>query len=203
MDKSAYWVRHDSNASQDPKIVQMRAVYGYEGYGWYWRLVETLRDEKEHKLTLDGKYAYHGFAKLLETTPEKAGAFIEDCIGEFHLFSKNGDSFWSDSLIRRLKEFEEKREHYRSAGRKGATARWNQGKLPLTDEEWQQNGNANGNAIITDGNANGNAIITDDNANGNAIHYGKPEAKQEGGSITTSKHNQSEHLNEQNPLKNG
>lgn len=48
--KDACYFSHDSNARNDPKILAMRAVFGMEGYGRYWCLIEILRDEDGYKL---------------------------------------------------------------------------------------------------------------------------------------------------------
>jgi len=148
MAKEAYYFSHDSNAGQDPKIVQMISVYGYQGYGWYWRFIEMMREQEDHRLCVSGKYAYHGFAKALLTEPDNIRTFINDCIDEFHLFSKNGDYFWSDSLNRRIQLYEDKKAHYVDAGKRGAQARWGTKNIttPITN---------NNNAIYKNGNANG------------------------------------------------
>ena len=48
MSKDAYYFPHDSNARHDPKIVAMTAVYGMAGYGYYWAIIEILREQKDY-----------------------------------------------------------------------------------------------------------------------------------------------------------
>lgn len=36
------WLKHDSRAHQDPKLVYLRMEYGMEGYGLYWYLLEQV-----------------------------------------------------------------------------------------------------------------------------------------------------------------
>jgi 5-methylcytosine-specific restriction endonuclease McrA len=108
MAKDAYYFSHDSNARHDPKILAMRSVYGMEGYGWYWVIVEILREQGNHKLETGGKYFYRTLAEELKTNEEKAKEFISDCTYEFHLFCQENNYLWSDSLNRRMEKRNEK-----------------------------------------------------------------------------------------------
>lgn len=47
-EKDAYFFSHDCNARNDPKILALRSVYGAEGYGVYFMLVEILREQPEY-----------------------------------------------------------------------------------------------------------------------------------------------------------
>jgi hypothetical protein len=107
-EKEAYYFSHDSNARNDPKIGVMRCVYGSEGYGWYWMLIEMMREQSEYKLGIQSKYAYRAFALQLQCDSEIAEKFISDCINEFGLFESDGKSFWSSSLVRRMTKMSEK-----------------------------------------------------------------------------------------------
>lgn len=115
--KDAYYFSHDCNARRDPKILEMRSVYGMEGFGWYWVLVEMLREQTDYKLKLS---RCNGYAFEMQCTPDAAKKFIDDCINEFELFVTDGEYFWSESLLRRMKEREQKSEQAKAA----AKARW-------------------------------------------------------------------------------
>ena len=118
MAKDAYYFSHDSNARNDPKILRMRRVYKSEGYGWYWALVEMLRDEEDYKLCIeDGGNA---LAMQMQCEENAAHKFIADCITPFELFESDGTHFWSNSLMRRMERKEEKSEKARQA----ALSRW-------------------------------------------------------------------------------
>jgi len=41
MKKEAYYFSLDSNARDDPKILQLRMEMGWEGYGLFWAIIET------------------------------------------------------------------------------------------------------------------------------------------------------------------
>ncbi|MFS8215588.1 DUF4373 domain-containing protein [Paenibacillus polymyxa] len=126
--KEAYYFSHDSNARHDPKITAMRGVYGSEGYGWYWILVEMMRESDGYKLDMRSKYAYYAFASQMQCDSDTAHKFIQDCITEFDLFAADETHFWSASLLRRMEKKEEKSEK----ARKAAEARW--GKKTASDK---------------------------------------------------------------------
>lgn len=120
--KDAYYFTHDSNARHDEKMLQLRSVYHAQGYGWFWILVEMMRDATAYRLQYDGKYSFKAIAKELDCSEEQARQFVDDCINEFHLFVLEDGAFFSPSLIRRMLPMEQKREKARQSAR----ARWNQ-----------------------------------------------------------------------------
>ena len=124
--KEAYYFSHDSNARHDPKITAMRGVYGSEGYGWYWMLIEMMRESEGYKLDMHSKYAFNAFALQLHGDSNRIEEFINDCINEFNLFDADETHFWSASLLRRMEIREQKSE----ARRKAAKARWDKEKQP-------------------------------------------------------------------------
>lgn len=118
--KDAYYFSHDRNARGDPKILEMRSVYGALGYGWFWILVELMSEQEGYKLDISSKYAFHGLASQMQCDPEKAEQFITDCIEEFKLFDSDSKLFWSNTLLRRMGKAHEKSEK----ARKSAETRW-------------------------------------------------------------------------------
>jgi hypothetical protein len=116
-----YWFKHDFNARRDQKILEMRSVYGAEGYGWWWMLIEMMRESSDYKLKLSGKYAIPTLAKELDTDPAQLQQFIDDCIHEFELFQSDKKTFWSPSLMRRMTAYNDVIEKRREA----ANSRWN------------------------------------------------------------------------------
>lgn len=103
--KDAYYFSHDSNARYDDRILEMRAVYGYEGYGIYWALIETLRDATNYKLE---KEKIKSLSIALNYSEKKLSKIIQDFIKKFKLFKENEKYFWSESLLRRMKQKDEK-----------------------------------------------------------------------------------------------
>jgi len=145
--KEAYYFSHDSNARHDPKITAMRGVYGSEGYGWYWMLVEMMRESEGYKLDLQSKYAFNAFALQLQGDSKRIEEFVHDCINEFDLFVSDEKHFWSASLLRRMDIREQKSE----ARRKAARARWDKEKQAPEDD----NNNAKSMQMHSNADANG------------------------------------------------
>ena len=118
--KESYYFSHDSNARRDPKILQLRSDYGLEGYGLYWMIIETLREQDGYKLK-------HSFVNVLtldfNVTKEFISQFIKTCL-DIELLASDEEYFWSDSLCNRMQYFEEKRQKLRQAGKLGANTRW-------------------------------------------------------------------------------
>lgn len=123
MAKEALYFSHDSNARHDPKMTAMRSVYGSEGYGWFWMLVEMMREADEYQLDMTSKYAFHAYAMQLQCESDAFASFVHDCINEFDLFKSDGVTFWSESLLKRMKIKAEKSEK----AKQSAEARWKKG----------------------------------------------------------------------------
>jgi hypothetical protein len=143
MSKDSFYFSHDSNARHDPKITAMRGVYGSEGYGWYWMLIEMLRESDGYKLDMQSKYIFNAFALQMQSDALQIKNFVQDCINEFNLFQSDGNFFWSESLLRRMEFRDEKSEKRRKA----ANVRWekerNSKEKCKTDANASEN-NANG-----------------------------------------------------------
>ena len=117
MAKETYYFSHDSNAITDTKILNMRADYGLEGYGLYWAIIEMLRNEESYKLNLN-KNTYRAI-KILTNTNIDIEKYIDDCIKDYGLFKREDDKFYSNSLLRRMLEYERKKEINRENGKLG------------------------------------------------------------------------------------
>lgn len=114
---SKEWFRHDVNARHDPKIVLMRAMYGAEGYGIYWMIIETLRETEGYKLPRKQLPALH-----LDFAVEHVEQFIKDCV-EYDLLSDDGEYIWSESLLTRMDKYETLCEQRAEYGRKGGLSK--------------------------------------------------------------------------------
>lgn len=117
MAKETYYFSHDSNAITDTKILNMRADYGLEGYGLYWAIIEMMRNEEDYKLELS-KNTYRAI-KTLTNTAIDIEKYIKDCIEDYGLFREADNRFFSNSLLRRMTEYEKKREVNKKNGMLG------------------------------------------------------------------------------------
>lgn len=112
MSKDAYWFSHDSNAKDDPKIMLLIDQLGLEGYGIYWILVETLREQPGYRYPLR---LLPVLAKRYFTSAEKMVAVVQN----YALFViENDEFFYSESLNRRMLHLDQKREQNRLAANK-------------------------------------------------------------------------------------
>ncbi len=114
MKKDAYYFPHFSNARNDAKIIKLRRIFGIEGYGIYFMLLEALREQTDYKLPLnaveDLSYDWH-------VSKEKIISIIND----FELFQITDNKFFSPKLVLYLQPYIEKSLR----ARKAANKRWN------------------------------------------------------------------------------
>jgi hypothetical protein len=117
--KEAFYTSHDSNARNDPKCAALRSKYKSEGYGWFWIIIELLRDQPNYKYPIN-KYTFDTFARELQCERNAAIEFVNDCCHEFAddksaLLCMDDNYLWSESLIRRMQGVEKRRESARNA----------------------------------------------------------------------------------------
>jgi uncharacterized protein YbaR (Trm112 family) len=86
--KEAYYFSHDANARNQINILCMRSVYGMEGYGVFWAIIEMLSESENHKLLL---------SQHIEGCTFRIEQFIKDCI-EFEIFETDGTWFWTNEF---------------------------------------------------------------------------------------------------------
>ena len=132
-EKDAYYFPHDCNARNDPKILALRSVFGAEGYGVYWMLIEILREQPDYKLQVT-KYLYHALAMQMQVQKERLQEIVEACCNEFveggsPLLVNDGQSLYSSSLLRRMERVDTVSEARRAAARK----RWENGACKGSD----------------------------------------------------------------------
>ena len=110
MGGDAYWFSHDSNARDDQRCVMLIEQLGLEGYGIYWILIETLRDQPQYRYPL---VLLPSLARRYNTTAEK----MRVVVGNYGLFTVTEDEFFlSPALCRRMVRWDEKRELARLKG---------------------------------------------------------------------------------------
>jgi uncharacterized phage protein (TIGR02220 family) len=143
--KNTYYFSHDTNASRDEKILFMRVDYGWEGYGWYWAIVETMAEANNYKLKFKNgnpnRVAIAGLSLCHNIPIEELEKFIDDCINKYGLFDTDEEYFWSKTLLKRLSIRDEKSNKLRDAGIKGAKKRWGIDSHPNGEVSSHPNGN--------------------------------------------------------------
>ena len=121
-EKDAYFFSHDCNARNDPKILALRSVYGAEGYGVYFMLVEILREQPDYKLAVN-KYIWSTLAMQMQVEASKLEQIINDCCTEFSengntLLVNDGKYLFSASLLRRMGKVDDISNLRREAAKK-------------------------------------------------------------------------------------
>lgn len=112
MNKDAYWFPHDSNAREDKKMKRLRRLRGYEGVGIFWCVVEMLREENAAGYKLE-------LSSIEDIAFQNFDESVFDDFFDIGLLDKDDEFFWSDSLVRRMRPFDEKRRKLSAAGKRG------------------------------------------------------------------------------------
>jgi hypothetical protein len=120
MTKDAYWFPHDANATNDPRMIKLRRLHGYEGIGVFWHIIERLRESD-------------GYIMEIESIDDIvfAGQFdpgFIDSFFEIGLLCRDETYFWSESLCERMKKWDETSRKRSAAGKKGGRPRGKPGK---------------------------------------------------------------------------
>jgi len=113
--KDAYYFPHFSNARQDRKLRRVRKELGVEGYGIYFMLLETLRDQEDFSYPVDD---IDLLADDFGTSEQKIRTVIANY--DLFAFSEDGNMFTSERFIQYMQPYLEKRERARAA----ALKRW-------------------------------------------------------------------------------
>lgn len=139
MAKETYYFSHDSNAITDTKILNMRSDYGMEGYGLFWAIIEMLRNEEKYKLECS-KNTYRAVKTLTNTTID-VEQYINDCINDYQLFKEDEGFFYSNSLMRRMQEKDNKKRTNQENGKLGGRPKKTETKPNGFESETQKNQN--------------------------------------------------------------
>lgn len=113
--KDAYYFSHDSNARHDPKIIKLRTKHGLEGYGFYFCLLEIMRESADYFIDFDD---LETVSFQLNISHEKATEIIKSCI-KVKLLKQDQNKLISESFISRMHEVDEMRKRQSENGKKG------------------------------------------------------------------------------------
>lgn len=116
MAKDSFWFKHDNNARNDEKILELRANYGAEAYGIFWMIVETMAEDENGYINRGAM----GGLSLGYGVPKARLKEIIDCAIELGLFHENEGKVFSNRMLRHKKD----RKSYSEYGRNGAEKRW-------------------------------------------------------------------------------
>lgn len=105
--KETFYFSHDYNARNDWKLVKVMMKHWVAGIGVYWCIVEMLYEEWWY-LSIE---EYERITFELRTSEN----ITKDIIENFWLFEKDDINFWSNSILDRLKERQEKSDKARES----------------------------------------------------------------------------------------
>jgi|TARA_Y100000310_G_scaffold180473_1_gene180374 hypothetical protein len=117
MSKNTYFFKHDFNAYNDDKILDMRMDLGIEGYGAFWFLVEYLANQKGYES--EANYKRIGFGGGV------CPSLLEKVINDYDLFVVVDNLFYSKTLKARMTRLDDVKEKRREAGSKGGKMKAN------------------------------------------------------------------------------
>jgi hypothetical protein len=135
MAKDAYWFRHDANARNDIKIIELRSLHGYEGYGLYFGILEVMR-EQAHYAIPENKIGMVSVA--LGESPQKVKQVMDDCIS-VGLFELSDGLIYSTSFLERMSKWEEQKTRNETNGAKGGRPKKNPTDNPKQNPNKTQN----------------------------------------------------------------
>ncbi len=120
-----FYFPHDTGASYDPKLINLRMKFGWKAIGMYWGIIEALHKEKNGELPqhlissmIDDYYNQEEIREMRHVR-EEATLFEESLYANALLVSSNGIA---TSL--RVKENIRKRHEKSDKARDSANARW-------------------------------------------------------------------------------
>ncbi len=113
MQKDAFYFPHFSNARIDRKIRRMRKELGLEGYGIYFMILETLREQAEYNYPVED---IDLLADEFGTSEQK----VRTVVTNYDLFSVDEQQkFFSPKMIMYLQPYLEGKERKRIGGIRG------------------------------------------------------------------------------------
>ncbi len=118
----ANWFPHDEDTTNDPKIGALLMDYGAAGYGVFWHINELLHAEPEGKLPLK-RFVFAAIAGRLKVEVLYVEGFINKCLDEYELYTRDGDYFTSNRVKKNKAAKAESHELKKEIGRKGGEQR--------------------------------------------------------------------------------
>lgn len=168
MSKDAYYFSHDANAQNDEKILDLRADYGWRGYGIFWATIELMRNQTDYKLKNDEKL-HKKIALQLNLDTDFTKDFLDSCI-EYGLFKRENGYVFSQSLLKRMGKYEKRKQ----AARKAAKVRWeNESKAKAEDKQCSSSAKAE----KSNSQGNADAMQSHNDSNATAMQSKVKESK--------------------------
>jgi hypothetical protein len=120
--KDTFYFQHDYEPTADPKIQALLHKFGGIGYGLWWRIIEMLHSDEQHKIQ-HKKYIYLAIAGQMSTSVEQVQEFLNFCINDVELLVSDAEYFWSDRVNRNIEKRNDISLKRSFAGKKSAEQR--------------------------------------------------------------------------------
>ena len=124
MKKEAYYFQHDYEPTSDPKMIALLSEFGATGYGVFWRIIEMLHSNSDHKLPKK-KYMFSAIAQQMLTSVEQILAIINFATDVCELFISDKDFIISERVNRNFDKRNEISDKRSEAGKRSASIRYN------------------------------------------------------------------------------
>jgi uncharacterized protein YdaU (DUF1376 family) len=112
--KPVKWLPLDVDALEDPKIMALVMALGMEGYGIYIMLIQFLAKQEPLYITAMDSLKYIAYRN--HVSEEKIKAVVQS----FGLFEFDGETFYSNSLTRRMERY----DNLKQKNKEKAEKRW-------------------------------------------------------------------------------
>jgi len=140
--KDVYYFAHDFEASNDPKIMALLSEFGATGYGIWWRVVEMLHSEQDHKI-LKKPFVMIALAKQLQVEKPLIEKLLTYACEVCELLQEDETSYWSERVLRNIEKRDEKKNKRTQAavraGKASAQKRLNANSTHQSDNEQEVN----------------------------------------------------------------
>ena len=120
--KKTFYFSHDFEPTSDPKIQALISEYGGLGYGIWWRIIEMLHSDDNHKLPKK-QFLYRAIAGQMDTNHIFIEEFINFCIEILELLNTDGNYFWSNRVFKNFEQMDKERGWRSKGGINSANAR--------------------------------------------------------------------------------
>ena len=134
MKKDTFYFSHDYATTNDPKIQALLAKFGARGYGIYWRLVEILHEQSEHKIELK-PYFYEALSGTFREDSKVINEIITYCVEVCELFVQEEGFIYSKRVLNNIAKRDKIKEARSQAGKKSGQVRANKSEQSLTSVE--------------------------------------------------------------------
>tara|TARA_R110000764_G_scaffold36200_3_gene80899 strand:+ start:3875 stop:4603 length:729 start_codon:yes stop_codon:yes gene_type:complete len=122
MKKETYYFSHDYSCINDPKIQALIGKFGASGYGIFWRIVEMLHENSEHKIELK-PYVLDAIASLFKEDVKLIKSVLDYSINICELFQKDENFIYSQRVLDNLDKRDAIKKARSEAGKRSALAR--------------------------------------------------------------------------------